>query len=252
MNGWDKLTLNSVKLAAGTELVYGEGDVLSIGSVTDAVTLNVFGVAGQIKDGFDTGITLAEGQDVAALKELLTVDGVDSFDLKVTDGRVWLSSNSTVQSDWDINWGAELAKAPASVPQGGVGTLSMAAHDGISIYELYGNTTYTVADGGIAISLTGDGANNAIVVGGNDDYRTINLHSVKNIKTLTIRQLHIHKDDIRVYLCILKPTYTLIDTVKNTADVNIVKVCRQSPHESLLSNKFIFDNKNIHRFRWLY
>ena len=178
MNGWDKLTLNAVKLAAGTELVYGEGDVLSIGSVTDAVTLNVFGVAGQIKDGFDTGITLAEGQDVAALKELLTVNGVDSFDLKVTDGRVWLSSNSTVQSDWDINWGAELAKAPASVPQGGVGTLSMAAHDGVSIYELYGNTTYTVSEGVIAISLTGDGANNAIVVGGNDANADNGLGSV--------------------------------------------------------------------------
>ncbi len=169
MNGWDKLALNSVHLAEGAELVYGAGDVLSIGSVTTAVSLNVFGVSNQLAAGFDTGITLGADQDVQALKELLTVDGVDTYELSVDEsGHVWLSSTSTIQSDWDINWGAELAKAPSTVPQGGIGTLSSSEHEGSVYYELYGNTTYTVSEGVIAISLTGDGANNAIVVGGND------------------------------------------------------------------------------------
>ena len=169
MNGWDKLSLNSVSLAEGAELVYGAGDVLSIGSVSSDVTINVFGVAEQLSAGFDTGITLAEGQELQDLKDMLTVNGVDSYDLVVGDnGRVWLSSTATIQSDWDINWGAELAKAPATVAQGAVGTLTGTDHEGAKIYEIYGNAAYTPSEGVVAISLTGEGDANGIVIGGND------------------------------------------------------------------------------------
>ena len=179
MNGWSKLTLNSVNLTDGAELVYGAGDVLSIGSVSSDVTINVFGVADQLSAGFDTGITLADGQGLQDLKELMTVNGVDSYDLVVGDnGRVWLSSTATIQSDWDTNWGAELAKAPSKVTQGSVGTLTAGADGAMKLYELYGNATYTPVTGTVAISLTGDGDVNGVILGGNDAQNDKNLGTV--------------------------------------------------------------------------
>jgi len=174
MNGWEKMTLKSIHVADGAELIYSAGDVLSIGSVTSAVSLNVFDVADQLASGVDTGITLAEGQEVQDLKDMLTVKGLDSFKLEVDENRrVWLSSTASHQSDWDLNWGAaELSKAPKTVAQGSIASLRGTdfTNNGktITVYEIYGNETYTPADGVVAISLTGEGNANAVVVGGND------------------------------------------------------------------------------------
>lgn len=118
MNGHTALSVTNFNIGSDAELVYGAGDVLEIGSVTDAVKLNVYAVADSLAEGINTGIALAEGQSVDDLKGLLLVDAIDSFTLTVKDGLVWLASTSEVRSDWDINWGAELALAPSHCNRG--------------------------------------------------------------------------------------------------------------------------------------
>ena len=179
MNGHTALSVTNFNIGSDAELVYGAGDVLEIGSVTDAVKLNVYGVADSLAEGINTGITLAEGQSADDLKALLTVDAVDSFTLTVKDGLVWLASTSEVKSDWDINWGAELALAPSTVTEGAIGTLAAGTDGTLKLYDLYGNTTYTPSEGVVAISLTGEGDANAIVFGGNDAHTDNAVGTVK-------------------------------------------------------------------------
>ncbi len=177
--GYSALSVNQLEIAAGSELVYVAGDVLEIGSVTQAVTLNVYGVASSLAEGVNTGISLAEGQSLDDLKALLTVDAVDSFTLVEKEGIVWLTSTSTVQSDWDVNWGAELAFAPDTVAEGAIGTLAAGADGTLKLYDLYGNTTYTPSEGVVAISLTGEGDANAVIIGGNDAHTDNTVGTVK-------------------------------------------------------------------------
>ena len=168
MNGWNNLSINTFNVAAGSELVYGAGEVLEIGAITTAVALNVYGVTTSLETGVNTGISLAEGQSLADLKELLTIDSLDSFELTEKDGFVWLSSSSTIETTWDLNWGSTLAEAPTTVQAGGLGSLAAGTDGSLKLYDLYGNATYTVSEGVVAISLTGEGDANAVVIGGND------------------------------------------------------------------------------------
>ena len=165
MNGYSALSVNSLSVALNTELVYGEGDVLEIGSVTQAVTLNVYGVASSLAEGVNTGISLAEGQSLDDLKALLTVDAVDSFTLVEKEGLVWLTSTSTVQSDWDINWGAILANAPTELTELGQGAIVTKQVEGKTAADTIQGIDY--AEGGVvAISVNATKADNELFVAG--------------------------------------------------------------------------------------
>ena len=165
MNGYSALSVNSLSLALNTELVYGAGDVLEIGSVTQAVTLNVYGVASSLAEGVNTGISLAEGQSLDDLKALLTVDAVDAFTLVEKEGIVWLTSTSTVQSDWDINWGATLANAPTDLTELGQGAIVTKQVEGKTAADTIQGIDY--AEGGVvAISVNATKADNELFVAG--------------------------------------------------------------------------------------
>ena len=180
MNGHEgQLNIGSVAFSEGATLVYGAGDVVSLAAPVSAVTLNVFGVASSLGEGVNTGFIYTDGMDLAALQDLLTVEGVDDFTLSAKDGYVILTSTATINSEWDINWGATLATAPAEVKTGGVGSLASGTDGSLKLYELYGNTTYTPSEGVVAISLTGEGDANAVIIGGND------AHTDNSVGTVT-------------------------------------------------------------------
>ena len=166
MNGVQGLSIATLNLQSGAQLVYGAGDVISIGSVTSSVALNVYGVVDSLTEGFNTGITLAEGQSLADLKSLLQVDAVDSFTIFEKDGMVWLSSTAAVESDWDINWGSELGSAPNSLTTVGQDVLVTKKTGDRPAYDCIDGVDY-VQDGVVALSVNAEkGANELYVTGG--------------------------------------------------------------------------------------
>ena len=116
MNGHSGLNVTAYNIAAGATLVYGTGDVLSIGSITQSVTLNFDSVKGLLNAGIDTGISASESE-LDGLRDLLVVDDSITYELSINEqGHVVLTSKDTLNADWDINWGiAELADAPTEL-----------------------------------------------------------------------------------------------------------------------------------------
>lgn len=115
MNGHTGLNAKDFAFTDTVTLVYGAGDVLSIGEVTSAITLDVSKVVAQLdtETGLDTGISLGGTQSLADLQNLLTVQGINGFSLSETDGRVWLKAAMDLSESWDANWGFEgLAATP--------------------------------------------------------------------------------------------------------------------------------------------
>lgn len=177
MNGHSGiLNYNSIQLGEGTKLVYSEGDVMSLGAITDPIMLSVYGAADQLKSGINTGFFGNGATDLEALKELITVEGLSDFELRVKKGQVWLYSDAELTSDWDINWGMELSESPTTIAKGTIDDLSDSI-DGITFYELYENEKFD--DGStISINLTG-GAEDAVIVGGNDAHEDAHAGAVR-------------------------------------------------------------------------
>ena len=177
MNGHSGiLNYNSIQLGEGTKLVYSEGDVMSLGAITDPIKLSVYGAADQLKSGINTGFFGNGATDLEALKELITVEGLSDFELRVKKGQVWLYSDAELTSDWDINWGMELSESPSTIAKGTINDLSDSI-DGITFYELYENDKFD--DGStISINLTG-GAEDAVIVGGNDAHEDAHAGTVR-------------------------------------------------------------------------
>ena len=150
------LTINSVTLAAGTNLVYGKGDVVSLGAISSAVNLNVLGIVDAMAEGIDTGITVTE-DTLAATKALINVYGYAAEDITFTnkDGHLWISSAAAVETDWDINWGSDIAYAPNNVK-----AVTVPAEGGtFSLID-------TVADNGTVVKATLKGDSSGTIVFG--------------------------------------------------------------------------------------
>ncbi len=115
MNGHAGLDAKAYAFGDAVTLVYGSGDVLNIGAISTAITLDVSKVveAMQTDTGVDTGITLGTSQSLDSFRELLTVQGITNYELKEQDGRVWIKAGVVLSDAWDANWGiAGLATAP--------------------------------------------------------------------------------------------------------------------------------------------
>ena len=115
MNGHAGLDAKAYAFGDAVTLVYGSGDVLNIGAISTAITLDVSKVveAMQTDTGVDTGITLGTSQSLDSFRELLTVQGITNYELKDQDGRVWIKAGVVLSDAWDANWGmAGLATAP--------------------------------------------------------------------------------------------------------------------------------------------
>ena len=117
MNGHAGLDAKSYAFGDAVTLVYGSGEVLNIGAISTAITLDVSKEevveAMQTDTGVDTGITLGTSQSLDSFRKLLTVQGITNYELKEQDGRVWIKAGVVLSDAWDANWGiAGLATAP--------------------------------------------------------------------------------------------------------------------------------------------
>ncbi len=156
MNYEGTLTLSGgVNVAADTVLSYtGDNDkVVALGTLANNVAIDLYAVSDEVlHSGVNLGIALAEGDDVEALKEKLSVLGLDTYTITSKDGLAWLSSTSVVTTEWDKNWGASaLAAAPATVAE----------------LEIASDATEQLLEGS-ATALKG-GNNNAEIFGGKKD-----------------------------------------------------------------------------------
>ena len=117
MNGHAGLDAKAYAFGDAVTLVYGSGEVLNIGAISTAITLDVSKEevveAMQTDTGVDTGITLGTSQSLDSFRKLLTVQGITNYELKEQDGRVWIKAGVVLSDAWDANWGiAGLATAP--------------------------------------------------------------------------------------------------------------------------------------------
>ena len=154
MNGHSGLNVTAYNIAAGATLVYGTGDVLSIGSITQTVNLDFSRVLAQLSAGIDTGISATESE-LAGLEDLLVVDGLTAYELTINEeGRVVLTSKETLNADWDLNWAYEtLANAPSELNAKRLGATDKAVALSMAGVEITGGgNADTVVAGGIISS----------------------------------------------------------------------------------------------------
>ncbi len=116
MNGHSGLNVTTYNIAEGATLVYGTGEVLSIGSITQSVKLDFSKVMALLSAGVDTGISATQSE-LAGLENLLVIDDIGAYELTINDaGHVVLTSKDKLSADWDVNWGyEELAGAPTEL-----------------------------------------------------------------------------------------------------------------------------------------